>query len=397
MKKVLDEGLKMEVFKTAPDFDKGVFQEALKAALKKLEGNLGQFTDVFPSAWSKDNIYYPAEGNTSWTTGFWTGMMWLAYEETSDGRYRKAAEAQVDNFIHRIDNKIAVNHHDMGFLYSLSCVAAYKLTGSEKARIAALKAADQLLNRYLDKVGIIQSWSWGIHGEPENRGNVIIDSMMNMPLMYWASEVTGNLEYREKADSHIERTLDNIVRDDASTYHMFIFDAETGAPKLGKTAQGHADDSCWTRGQAWGIYGSILNYRYTKNENLLRMCKALANYFLNRSPRDLVVYWDFDFGDGSGELRDTSASAITVCGLLELVKWLPEGEEKKYYTNAAFKILKSLVDNYSTINNETSNALLLHVVGSIPHNLGVDEACLFGCYYYLEALVRVLREWELYW
>lgn len=397
MKKVLDEGLKMDVFKTAPDFDKGVFQEALEAALKKLEGNVEQFTDFFPHAWSNNNVYYPKEENRNWTEGFWTGMMWLAWEITVDERYRKAAEVQVDRFIHRIDNKIAVDHHDMGFLYSLSCVAAFKLTGSEKAKTAALKAADQLSNRYLERAGIIRSWSGGEFDEPDKQGNVIIDSMMNMPLLYWASEVTGNPEYRERAEYHAEKTLDNIVREDASTYHMFLFDSETGEPRFGRTAQGYSDTSCWTRGQAWAIYGSILNYRYTKNEDLLMSCKALANYFLNRSPSDLVVYWDFDFTDGSGELRDTSASAITVCGLLELAKWLPEGEEKKYYTNAAFKILKSLVDNYSTIHNEDSNALLLHVVGSIPHNMGVDEACLFGCYYYLEALVRVTREWELYW
>jgi unsaturated chondroitin disaccharide hydrolase len=408
-RKEINEGMTMEVFKGEPYFNSEDYQKAIDAAIRKVYGNLENFTDKFPNSSTIGNVYgFNIAGNTrdanperkeginiGWTTGFWTGILSLAYEQTGDERFLKAVETQVNSFKDRIENKIDCNTHDLGFLYSLSCVASYKLTGSEAAKSAALDAAKHLMTRNVETAGILQAW--GNMDDPNERGRMIIDCLMNLPLLYWASEVIGESAYKDAAYKHAQNSLKYIVREDGTTYHTYFFDTVTGEPRFGKTNQGHSDDSCWARGQAWGIYGFVLSYVYTKDERFLEMSKILANYFLNRSPEDLVVYWDLDFTDGSDEPKDSSSSAIAVCGLLELVKHLTDGEEKKYYSNAAKKILMALCDNYSTKNDEKSNALLLHGVYFKKMNHGVDEANLWGDYFYIEALTRLAKDWNLYW
>lgn len=398
----------MEAFKTeVPDYT-SIFNEAMKDAFGVVDHNLETFHDLFPES-ATVNGFYPLnthlctpgaapseEGgvNMGWTTSFWTGILWLAYERTGEEKYKKAAEAQVDSFIERIEKKIDVDTHDLGFLYSLSCVAAYKLTGNEEAKKAAIAAADYLSTRYVESATIFQAW--GDMNNPNEQGRMIIDCLMNLPLLYWTSEVTGDPIYKERAELHAGKAFQYIVRENGTTYHTYFFDVATGEPKFGKTFQGYSDDSCWARGEAWGIYGFALSYHYTGNEKFLKMSMDLADYFLNRSPEDLVAYWDLDFTDGSGEEKDSSASAIAVCGLLELIKYLPE-EEQAYYKTAAYKILKALVDHYAVKDISLSNALMLHGVYSKPGNFGVDEANLWGDYYYLEALTRATADWEMYW
>ncbi|CAN7386617.1 glycoside hydrolase family 88 protein [Paenibacillus sp. LjRoot153] len=406
---VLNEGMQKEFFKSKADIHPTIFHNAITAAIQKVEGNLESFTDKFPASSTIGNSYaFNIHGdsraanpekipgaNVGWTTGFWTGILSLVYEQTGDTRYLQAVETQVNSFKERAENEIDCNTHDLGFLYSLSCVAAYKLTGNEAAKSAALSAAKLLMNRYVEAAGILQAW--GNMDDPNERGRMIIDCLMNLPLLYWASEVTGDPVYKAAAYKHAQNALSHIVRPDGTTYHTFFYDVFTGEPLKGTTLQGHSDDSCWARGQAWGIYGFMLSYLYTKDTRFLEMSKTLANYFLNRSPEDLVVYWDLDFTDGSGEPRDSSSSAIAVCGLLELIKHLADEEEKQYYTNAALNIVKSLYEHYSIHQDEASNALLLHGVYFKKYNHGVDEANLWGDYFYLEALTRVTKDWNLYW
>ncbi|WP_284646509.1 glycoside hydrolase family 88 protein [Paenibacillus silviterrae] len=409
MNNVLNEGMNMKTFKTAPDFNPKVYEDAISAAIKKVSANLEIFKDKFPASSTLGNVYpfnkhgssrnanpENKEGvNIGWTTGFWTGILCLVLEHTGEKRYLEAIEIQVNSFIERIKYQIDCDTHDIGFLYSLSCIAAYKLTGNEAAKFAALRAADHLMTRFVETAGILQAW--GDMNDPNERGRMIIDCLLNLPLLYWASEVTGDSHYKDAAYSHALKSLEYIVRADGTTYHTFFFDVDTGDPRFGQTKQGRSDDSCWARGQAWGIYGFVLSYLYTKDDRFLEVSKILSNYFLNRSPEDLVVYWDLDFADGSGEPKDSSASAIAVCGLLELAKHLPDDKEKQYYSHAAEKITKSLFENYSTWQNEASNALLLHGVYHKNYNHGVDEANLWGDYFYLEALTRITRNWKLYW
>ena len=188
---------------------------ALDTACGLLRGVLDEFTEKFPFSCSENN-FYPAGENVEWTTGFTTGEYWLAWEHTGDEAFRKAALRQVDSFLERIEKKIDVNHHDMGFLYTPSCVAAWRLTGSETAKKAALLAADNLIARFQPKGQFLQAW--GELGAPDNY-RLIIDCLLNLPLLYWASEVTGDEKYRNIALTHTKTSMENLVRPDHSTYH----------------------------------------------------------------------------------------------------------------------------------------------------------------------------------
>ncbi len=393
---VNDEGIKTPERYTANStiITEDLWEDAFRNSLKKIDANLPVFTGKFPAPCSKNNIY-PAIDDVEWTSSFWTGMLWLEYEITGDEKYRQNAVRHLEGYQRRISERIATDTHDLGFLYSLSCVAAYKLTGDAGAKQTALAAADLLITRYFEKPGIIQAW--GDLNDPEQRGRMIIDCLMNLPLLYWATEVSGDQKYAGYAYNHAKQSARFIVREDASTYHTYYMDPVTGAPLGGKTCQGYSDNSCWARGQAWAIYGFTLSYRYTKDWDFIELAKKLANYFLNRLPEDYVAYWDLVFTDGVEE-RDSSAAAIGVCGLLELVKHLaPNDQNRELYRNGALKILTSLVNRYSVKDSDDSNGLLLHAVYNKPKGEGVDECCIWGDYFYCEAMVRMIKDWNLYW
>lgn len=395
MNHVKDEGIQNPgKYATTPGFSKADCEKAIGFIIQKIDQNLEQFTAQFPAPASIHNVY-PAIDNTDWTSSFWTGMLWLAYEMTGDPKYRRVAEIQLVGFKRRIEQKIAVDTHDLGFLYTLSCVAGYKLTGNEEAKQTALEAADLLMARYFEKAGIIQAW--GDLKDPENRGRMIIDCCMNLPLLYWASQITRDQKYYLTARNHVNQAMKYIVREDASSYHTFYMDVQTGTPRYGKTAQGYSDSSCWARGQAWGIYGFGLSYLYTRDWRLVEMAKRLTHYFLNRLPADGICYWDLIFSDGDEE-RDSSAAAIAACGILEISKHLVVTDPlKRIYENAALYIIQSLTDHYTSKELPESNGILLHAVYAKPDSKGIDECNIWGDYFYFEALVRLVKDWQLYW
>jgi rhamnogalacturonyl hydrolase YesR len=374
--------------------DRQTVDRALARALAVVDRNLAHFGDQFPAPSSTGGVY-PAIGNVEWTNGFWTGMLWLAYEATGAQRYREAAERQVLSFHQRQAERLNTNHHDLGFLYSLSCVSAYRLTGSTVAAEAAMGAARLLLERYLPQAGIIQAW--GDLNDPEQAGRMIIDCNLNLPLLYWASDYSGDHAFRAAADRHIEAAARHIVRADGSTFHTFYFDPASGAPRHGKTHQGFADDSCWARGQAWGIAGFPLVYRHNGDTRLLALAKVLANYYLNRLPEDGICYWDLVFTSGAEE-RDSSAAAIAACGLLELATALPLLDPLRAdYQRAALRTVSQLSEHYLSDDDVPGGGLLLHAVYHKPQRIGIDESCIWGDYFYLESLVRLSRSWQSYW
>lgn len=373
-------------------------REALNFASRQILHYLPQFTERFQNTYSEEGFYQPTP-NTQWTNGFWTGEIWLAYEYCKEEALKKAAGVQMESFLHRIDNKIDVDHHDMGFLYSLSCVAGYKLTGSKLGREAAIKAADQLIARFQPRGQFLQAW--GKLGE-EGNYRLIIDCLLNLPLLYWASEETKDLKYRDIAEKHIHTTVANVIREDYSTWHTFFFDPLTGNPHHGATCQGYRDGSAWTRGQAWGIYGMALAYKYTGRKEYIDIFKNITQYFLERLPQDLIPYWDLEFGEGSSEPRDSSSASIAACGMLEMAKYLDK-EDGDYYTGIAKKLMKSLFDHYAVKDHSASNGLVLHGTYSnrSPYNTcnhyGVDECVIWGDYFYMEAMTRLLKDWTPYW
>ncbi len=380
---------------------------ALGFSAEQVVRNLPEFTHRFQKAYSENGFYHPIENNY-WTTGFWTGEIWLAYEymkglgetgEAAAGQLREAGEIQIDSFLNRIDKKIEVDHHDMGFLYSPSCVAGYKLVGSRKGREAAIKAADQLITRYHPVGEFIQAW--GPMDAPENY-RLIIDCLLNLPLLYWASEETGDGKYREIAEKHIHTAVKNVIREDYSTWHTFFFDMETGAPDHGATCQGYRDGSAWAGGQAWGIYGCALAYKYTGREEYVDYFKHVTQYFLEHLPKDMVPFWDLEFTDGDDQPRDSSSASIAACGMLEMIKSMG-AEDAAVYKKYALQLMKSVYDNYAVKDAGESNGLVLHSTYSnhSPYNTcnhyGVDECNSWGDYFYMEALTRLQKDWVLYW
>lgn len=367
---------------------------AMDRVADQVRCNMEYFGTRFPSSATRNQTYGVID-NIEWTDGFWTGLLWLCYEYTGDDAFKNLVLKNVDSFLNRVEKRIELDHHDLGFLYSLSCVAGYKLTGSAEGRKAGLLAADKLMERFQEKGGFIQAW-----GELGARDNyrLIIDCLLNIPLLHWAFLETGKPVYRNAAMRHYEAACNNVIRDDASAYHTFYFDPETGEPLKGVTRQGYSDDSAWARGQAWGIYGIPLNYRYVKDDSAFNLFKGMTNYFLNRLPEDEVCYWDLIFTDGSNQSRDSSAAAIGVCGIHEMLKYLPEVEsDKNTYRHAMHCILRSLMERYTAPEIKPGNPVLLHGVYSWHSGKGVDEGNIWGDYYYMEALMRFYKDWNLYW
>ncbi|MDR1691916.1 MAG: glycoside hydrolase family 88 protein [Oscillospiraceae bacterium] len=370
------------------DADKA--RRALDGAMTITETHLGDFTGGFPPPASKNGIY-PKGENTEWTAGFYTGLMWMFWEHSMRPIFRETAERHLVSFRDRLDRRVGVDNHDMGFVFGLSCAAAYKLTGSVFAKETALLAADNLKSRFHEKGQFLQAW--GKMGDPSEY-RLIIDCLLNLPLLYWAAEVTGDNSYRVTAERHLETARNTVIREDFSTHHTFYFDPETGAPLRGATKQGYSDTSTWSRGQAWGICGLALNYKYTKDPSIPPQWAGVTEYFLRHLPGDLAAYWDFHFREGD-EPRDSSASAITVCGILEGYR---QGLCGKETIEMAYKILESLIDSYAARAEEAGNGLLKHSTYGRLLGAGIDEFTLWGDYFYTEALMRIVYpDWAAYW
>lgn len=371
---------------------------AVARALEALGRLHTEFGTLFPGDTTVGDLYrlrsgafgLPDGSNHGWTTGFYTGMLWLALELTGEDTWHEAARAQVPSFVQRFRDEIDIDLHDNGFLYSLSCVPAWRSGKDTMARDAAVGAAGRMLRRVHETPGVIQSW--GALDNPEERGRAIIDSLMNMPLLYWASEVSGDKRYREAALRHVSLLRDHIIRPDGSTFHTFHWDVHTGEPLGASTHQGYADDSVWARGQAWGIYGFVLSYQFTTDSSYLDASKRCADYFLAHLPESGIPLWDFSLTPEQDSQRDSSAAAIAVCGLKVLAREAGEAG----YSHAADNILDSLVRECAS--SPPATDLLREGVYGKPMNVGVNEGCLWGDYFYIEALLRRQSpEWISYW
>lgn len=234
-----------------------MWKEAIDDAVEKTRTNVDRFGELFPHV-SSDDVY-SLNPNNDWMDGFWSGVLWLCYEYTNDNKFRDAARKTVQSFDNRLEENVKLDHHDIGFLYSLSSKAQWILEKDEAAKALTIKAADVLMKRWREEGQYLQAW--GPKSDPENGGRIIIDCLLNLPLWYWALEKTGNTRYQDFAIIHAEKSRRFLVRGDDSSYHTFYFDPESGEALRGGTHQGYRDGSTWTRGQAWGIYGFVLSYR----------------------------------------------------------------------------------------------------------------------------------------
>ncbi len=340
--------------------------------------------DRFPCSWEHDGTIRTGSAR-NWVSGFFPANLWYLYEYTGDEKWLEAAKrrtAPLDAIRHY--NGI----HDVGFMIGCPCLAAYRLTGDEWYRDIVIDAANALITRYSPKVGLIRSW--------DNKNNapdpyrVIIDNMMNLELLFMATEFTGDGKYREIAINHADKTLKNHFRANGSVFHILCYDSETGRMVTQKGGQGYSFTSDWSRGQAWGLYGYTMCYRFTKDEKYLARAVKSAEYILNHPNRteDLVPYWDYYAPEIPQEPRDASAAALTASALLELAKYVPEKE--RTYLKSAKKILKSLSsDDYLVPAGAKKGFLIDHSTGSKPSKSQVDVPIIYGDYYFLEALLRL--------
>lgn len=320
---------------------------------------------------------------TDWTSGFFPGTLWYHYEYTEDTQYRNAAErwtAKLEPIQYFTEN------HDIGFMIFSSFGNAYRLTGEPRYRDILLQAARTATLRYDPRVGCIKSWD-----NPRWEYPVIVDNMMNLELLFWAVQNGEDSSLYRIAMRHAEQTMRNHVRPDGSTFHVVNYDPGDGHVIGRQTAQGYADSSTWARGQAWGIYGFTMAYRYTRDERFLATALRLADYFIDHLPADHIPYWDFQAPKIPDEPRDASAAAIAANALLELSTYDAQGSRSRRLRAEAESILRSLAsDDYLSV-GKASRGITMHSVTSRPANIEVDVTLIYADYYFLEALLRYRR------
>jgi hypothetical protein len=324
--------------------------------------------------------------STWWTSGFYPGTNWYLFEYTKDPAFKaealkRMALVQKEQFNTRT--------HDLGFMMYCPFGNALRITKDPAYKAILLTSAKSLSTRFNPTIGCIKSWDHGTWKFP-----VIIDNMMNLELLNWATRETGDKQFEQIARTHANTTIQHHFRPDYSSYHVIDYDPANGAVLARKTHQGAADSSAWSRGQAWGLYGYTVMYRDTKDKAYLEEARHIAEYILNNPsmPADLVPYWDYDAPGIPGALRDVSAAAVAASALLELSRYTNKAEGKRYW-NAAETMLTSLCSPaYLAKEGENNDFILMHSVGSLPHNSEVDVPLTYADYYFVEALLRY-KQW----
>lgn len=340
-----------------------------------------------PRTVEEDRICWTDEINyIDWTEGFFPGTCWYMFEYTGDERWKNAAE-QLQSLCEK--DKDLTTVHDLGFIFNNSYGNGYRLTGDTGYKDVLLTAAYSLSQRFSPVVGCIQSWDVDNDSWQSYKGwqyPVIIDNMMNLELLFKATTLTDDSSYYHIAISHADKTLKNHFRPDNSSYHVVDYDSITGNIHVKQTAQGYADESSWARGQAWGLYGYTMCYRYTNEDRYLQQAIKIADYVTHcpLMPEDHIPYWDYNVSELEKQPRDASAAAIAASALLELSRIVPS--YKKY----AVSILESLSSPaYCAPAGKNNFFVLMHNTGSVPHNAEIDAPLNYADYYYVEALLRL--------
>ena len=318
-----------------------------------------------------------------WTSGFYPGCLWYAYEITGDTCYLTEAEKHTELLEKQKNNGTT---HDMGFKMFCSYGNGFKVTHNKKYKKVLLESAKTLTTRYNPKTGCIRSWD---HHKEQWDYPVIIDNMMNLELLFWAFEQTHDSTFYKIAVSHADKTMKNHFRKDYSSWHVVDYDSVTGKVIKKTTHQGYSDSSAWARGQAWGVYGYTMAYRYTHYKRYLEQAQNIAHFILTNKnlPRDLIPYWDFSLPSYEKAPRDASAAAIISSALFELSEY--SEKNSNYYRTTAKKILNNLIKYYQTPDSYPKEYFILdHSTGNYPANSEIDVPIIYADYYFLEAIYR---------
>ena len=364
---------------TMPELTDRVFAVAA-AQYEQLEGRLTD--ETLPRSVASDGKFIPSNIRW-WCSGFYPGSLWYIYEYTGDKTFRELAEK---NTFKLYPLKQKGTDHDLGFQMNCSFGNAYRITGEQKYLEPIHTSARVLAGRFSPVTGVIRSWDFVRKGR-DWKYPVIIDNMMNLELMFKATEFSGDSTYYNIAVKHADRTMKEHFRDDYSCYHVVDYDLTTGDVRGRCTAQGYADDSAWARGQAWAVYGYTACYRYTGDKRYLDHARKVAGFMLDdkNMPADLVPYWDYDAPNIPNEPRDVSTAAIIASAFYEMYTYTGDG----LYKQKADRIVESLSSPaYRAPVGGNGGFLLMHSVGSIPHGSNIDVPLNYADYYFLEALIR---------
>jgi rhamnogalacturonyl hydrolase YesR len=324
-----------------------------------------------------------------WCSGFYPGSLWMIYEQTKDSEIKKEAERTLKIIE---PNKTFTRDHDLGFMMFCSFGNAYRITKDPKYKDIILTSAESLSTRFRPGMRAILSWD----KMADFKGPVIIDNMMNLEMLNWASQNGNNKKLGEIAVAHANTTMKNHFRPDYSSYHVIDYDVNTGEVLDKKTFQGYSDSSAWARGQGWALYGYTMMYRFTKDKKYLTQAQHIAKFILNNPtlPEDKIPYWDFNDPKIPNVPRDASAAGIIASALLELGQY-SNGNEKKNYVDTAKQMLMSLSsEKYQAKLGENGGFLLMHSTGGLPLNSEIDVPLIYADYYFLEALKRY-KDWYL--
>lgn len=323
-----------------------------------------------------------------WCSGFFPGTLWYLYENNKNPEILKYAKLYTE----RVEReKYTTDNHDVGFMLYCSFGNGFRLTGDKHYREVLLTGAKSLSTRFNPKVGLIRSWD---HNKKKWQYPVVIDNMMNLELLLWAVENSGEPKFRNIALSHADKTMTHHYRPDYSSFHLVSYDTISGLPHLKQTHQGFSNESAWSRGQAWGLYGYTYLYRITKDKRYLTQAMNIAGFLLNhpRMPKDYIPYWDFDSPEIPNTKRDASAACVIASALVELSDYVDARLGKKYMKVVETQIRTLASPEYTANLGENGCFILKHSVGAYPFKSEVDVPLTYADYYYLEALTRLKRK-----
>ena len=357
-------------------------KRAIDVARFQLEQAAAEFDSLpgFPrSLMPKFKVVEPKD----WTSGFFPGSLWEGYCLTGDKKLLSAAE----KFTARLEGiQYYKGTHDLGFMVFCSFGQQQQALHDKHSAEVIVEASKSLISRCDPRIGLIRSWDFGEWNYP-----VIIDNMMNLEMLFWASKYTGDPVYRDVAIRHANITMQNHFRPDASSYHVVSYN-DDGTVEIQGTFQGYSDSSAWARGQAWGLYGYTMCYRETGDEKYLKHAERIADFIMHHpnTPADRIPYWDYNAPDIPDAPRDASAAAVVSSALFELSTMVPETRGKQYFDYAETLLVNLSSDAYLAPEGSNGGFILMHSVGHLPANSEIDTPLNYADYYYLEAIGRYL-------
>lgn len=330
------------------------------------------------------------DGLNWWTNGFWGGIMWLLYQDTKEERYAEIARISEYRMEKCFDDFYGL-HHDVGFMFHLSAVADYRLTGNKRSRKTGMHAANLLAGRFNPAGNFIRAWN-SLPGD-DATGWAIIDCMMNISMLYWAWEETGDPRFRHIAMAHADTVMKNFVRPDGSVNHIVEFDPETGEMVRSLGGQGYGEGSSWTRGQGWAVYGFMISYIYTKKQEYLDTAKKVAHYCMANIPESGIIPVDFR-QPKEPAYEDSCGACVIAGGLLEIAKYVPE-QEKDMYVKAAVKILKAIDETRADWSRDC-DAIVQNCTGAY-HSPDHHFTMNYADYFFIEAIYKLKGTGILLW